>query len=368
MSIPLTAAFVVLRWSVACGHRLSCFVAAGTEFTKPARATRGLPVRPGPGYDGQFYYRLALDPFDLSRSAFGIRFDTLSRVERIGYPFIAWLLAAGRHQDVPLTLVLTNVLAAAALGLAGGILAISAGRHAMWGLVFPGYWGYLWTLGRDLTELTAAAFFLFALAALVRRAPVWSGFALLGAVLCKETTLVFVLALAVWSIWQRRHERQRRVERADAVFAIPLLGALAWQLALRSLIGSTPVLHSGQANLGAPFVGLVHGMAHYGGLLPTVAALLWWGELCALVLVTVGAASNAARTPSVLRYLWVFALALGVFASSGIWLGDVGFRSLDTIYLTGWTLLLFGRRPLWPWAAVSITAWCVVAVELIRFL
>ena len=47
-------------------------------------------------------------------------------------------------------------------------MAQSAGRHAFWGLAFAGYWGYLWTLGRDLTELTAAAFVLLGFAALLR--------------------------------------------------------------------------------------------------------------------------------------------------------------------------------------------------------
>jgi hypothetical protein len=42
------------------------------------------------------------------------------------------------------------------LGLGGALLARDSGRHVLWGLVLPGYWGYLWSLGRDLTEISAA--------------------------------------------------------------------------------------------------------------------------------------------------------------------------------------------------------------------
>jgi hypothetical protein len=112
----------------------------------------------------------------------------------------------------------------------------------------------------------------------------------------------------------------------------------------------------------------VRGMVHYAGLLPHVAALLWWGELGALGIVTIGAALAVRRAPAIFQFLWAFALLLAVCAAEGIWLGDVGFRSLDSLYLTGWIILLFGGRRLWFWAAVSGVAWCVVAVELIRFL
>src|ERR1700677_4129602 len=69
--------FVVLRWLVAAHRQLGRFVVAGSNFASPGRVPKDLPVGNGAGYDGQFYYRLALDPFDLAHSAFGIRLDSL---------------------------------------------------------------------------------------------------------------------------------------------------------------------------------------------------------------------------------------------------------------------------------------------------
>ena len=42
------------------------------------------------------------------------------------------------------------------LGLLGGLAAQEAGRHALWGLIVPGFPGFVMTLARDLSEITAA--------------------------------------------------------------------------------------------------------------------------------------------------------------------------------------------------------------------
>ena len=54
-------------------------------------------------------------------------------------------------------------------------------------------------------------------------------------------------------------------------------------------------------------------------------------------------------------------------AATGIWLGDVGFRSLDDLYLMGWLVLLYRRGPIWPWAVLCGGAWVTVFVELVRY-
>jgi hypothetical protein len=55
-------------------------------------------------------------------------------------------------------------------------------------------------------------------------------------------------------------------------------------------------------------------------------------------------------------------------AAAGIWLGDVGFRSLDDAYLMSWLILLYRREPIWPWALTCAGTWIVVFVELVKFI
>jgi hypothetical protein len=386
VALVIATLFVLLRWLDAAHRQLGIFVVAASRYSSSSRVPKGLPVGSGPGYDGQFYYRLALDPWDLAHTAFGITFDSFSRVERIGYPFLAWLVAWGHHASVPLALVIVNVAACGVVALAGGLLAQSSGRHAIWGLVFSGYWGYLWTLGRDLTELTAAAFVLLGLAAFVRQAPVWSGLAFLCAVLSKETSVLLVGALAVATLWTRLMPQQASVDtsnatlrsprpvlarlaprRSDVVFLLPLAGFVVWQLVLLHATGKVPIYKSGGENLGVPLVGLVRGFRHYATVFPSTASSLWFGELAVLILVAVGAAMSLRPARSEFRVLWGVSVLLILSTASGIWLGDVGFRSLDDAYLLSWVLLLSRRGRIWPWSIICVATWVVVFVELVRF-
>jgi len=128
-------AFVAGRLADAAHGSIGAFVVAGSRYARPGAVPAGIPVVTGNGYDGQFYFRMALDPADVARTAFGITFDSAERLSRIGYPFLAWLAAGGVRAAVPWTMVAVNVVALALLGLLGAVLARSAGRHALAGLL-----------------------------------------------------------------------------------------------------------------------------------------------------------------------------------------------------------------------------------------
>ncbi|HUC03843.1 MAG TPA: hypothetical protein VL961_00495 [Acidimicrobiales bacterium] len=388
-------AFVLARWLVAAHRNLGRFIVVGSRYSDAHRRASLPPVTKGSGYDGQFYYRLALDPFDLRRTAYGIRLDSISRTERIGYPFLSWLVSLGHHGAVPLAMVIVNVLACSVLALAGGLMAKSVERHALYGLALAGYWGYLWTIGRDLVELTAAAFLILGFAALLRRRPTWAGLAFVGAVLSKETAVLMVGVLALTTLAMRMARQRCRWDRpllstagnvatspapaaltlsralvgpANIAFVLPLGAFVGWQVVLVLATHHLPIYKSGGENLALPFVGLAHGISHYLSLFPSVSSALWFGELALLVVLSVSAAASVRACPVELRPAWVVALALAACTAVGIWLGDVGFRSLDLVYLMGWTVLLFRKGTLLPWLVLCGGAWIVVAVELVRFI
>ena len=109
------------------GHgNIASFIVVGAVHVR-SRVPSGIPITSGQGYDGQFYYRIALAPFNFHHTAFGIQMDTLSRFERIAYPVLAWLAAAGRSPLVPWSLVIVNVLGLGALGALGAVVARDAG-------------------------------------------------------------------------------------------------------------------------------------------------------------------------------------------------------------------------------------------------
>ena len=219
IAVAAWASFALLRLGLAAGGNITRFVRAARPYVHHNGVPPGLFVFPGNGYDGQFYYRLALDPADLHRTAFGITMDAPFRVQRIGYPALAWLVSSGHHAWVPAALVAVNVLALGAVALAGGMLARDAGRHALWGLLLAGDFGFAMSVGNDLTEPVAAACLLGGILACRRGRPVLAGIAFGYGALTRETVLIVPLALGLTRVlsWARRSAR-------------PGLADLAWGL------------------------------------------------------------------------------------------------------------------------------------------
>ena len=132
-----------------------------------------MPVAPTYGYDGQFFYRLALNPLNFHPTAYGITMDRPYRYMRIGYPALTWLVSLGQHFLVPVMLVAVNIAAIGALGYLGAMFAVDGGRHALAGLLLPGYFGLITSLSRDTAEPLAAACLLAGLLAVRARRPCW---------------------------------------------------------------------------------------------------------------------------------------------------------------------------------------------------
>lgn len=372
----LAGAFALLRFAVAAHGHIAAFILLGTLHTDPSRLPRGVSVHSLAGYDGQFYYRLALDPLDWAHSGFGIRFDSIGRIQRIGYPAITWIFSAGQGSVVPTMLVVVNVIGVGVLAGLCAALAKEARRHPGWGLLMAGYWGFLWTISRDLTEILATMFVVAGLLAIRRNRNLLAALSLSAAVLTRETVLVLLLALLasrVFEFIRRRGSGVRSpvgISSRDLTWFVPFVSFAIWQVAVRLETGKFPIRASGSANAGLPFVGISRGLRHYVPLLPSTASLLWCGEFLALVVIGALAVFSLRSSTALLheRVAWLGYAILSICLSSGIWTGDVGFRSLDEFFVFSCLLLLFSKMRLTLPGLVTTAAWVVVAVELIRFI
>ena len=380
----MTTVFALLRMAVAGKGNIASFILVGRDHADRATLAPGVPVFPISGYDGQFYYRLAVDPLAWGHQAFGVSFDSSYRISRIGYPFLAWLFAGGHAFLVPVTLVAVNILALAVAVGCAATLARDAGRHAAWGLLVAGYWGFLWTLARDLTELVAAAGVLAAVLAIRRRHFFVAGLLLTAAVLSRETAVVVLAAVALARLlgWVRAALGRRPLAFTDATgdltrsgpgwedatWLVPAVSFAAFQGAIWARVGSIALLSSDRSNRGTPFVGLVDGFRHYVNALPGRDAVIWFGEVFVLVVV-VGLAAWRFRSSHVLlheRLAWIGYGLLALSLQSSIWLGDVGLRSVDDLFLFSGIILLYSPRRLRiPGLLVGLT-WAAVFIELVR--
>ncbi len=358
-------AFVLARLFLVAHGNITRFVFAGSRFVNPARAPKGLHVFHGTGYDGQFYYRLALDPLDLSKTAFGITFDRVFRVERIGFPVLSWIVSGGGHASaVPWAMVVVNLVAFASLGWLGAIFARDAGRHAVWGLLFPAFWGLLFSMGRDLPEVVASAFLLAALLLLRRRRWWAAGLLLAGAVLTIETTFDVVLAVAVVSVarvlWGRR-----RPGSEDLAWVIPVASFGAWQLYGWEETGKLPFRNGAGDNLAVPVVNMVRAVGHFLATWPSSSSTIWLSEFAVLAVVTIVAAWSISQSRVTLweRVAWGIALLVALSLSKGIWSGRADFRGFEDLYLLSAVVMVGSRRRLWIPVALLGVLWAATFVH-----
>jgi hypothetical protein len=347
--VPAVVAFTaavgltVVRLIGVAHGQVSRFVMAERPFANPAQVPRGLAILPNNGYDGQFYYRLALNPTNLHRTAYGITFDSAFRVQRIGYPILAWLVSLGHHPWVPASLVIVNVLAVSCVGLLGGMFAQDAKRHSMWGLLLAGYFGFAFSVARDIAEPVAAAFMLAGVLAYRRRHPLIAGLLLAYGALTRETVMMVVAAIAIVRIISVAR-RRARAGRDDLAWIAPTVIFGAWQVVTFSVTGSFALGADTQSNSGSPIDAAVRAVgthiSHISVHAPAIDA--WVVEFAALlVIVTAAFASLRSTTVPVYERLTFVFFVVGVFLlSPAIWNGVADLRSFDDVYLFAILVLL----------------------------
>ena len=349
LSMLAVAVFIILRLEIAAHGTISKLVQAAAHFVNPARAPRGLFVFPSGGYDGQFYYRLALNPLNLHRTAYGITMDGVYRFDRIGYPALAWLASLGQHAWVPAAMVAVNVLAVGCIGLAGGMLARDSGRHPMWGLLLAAYPGFFSAAGRDLTEPVAAACLLAGLLLSRKGRPVLAGIFLGYAALTRETVIVVAAVICLTRLAQIALRRSRP-GLPDLAWLIPAAAFGAWQLVVRGATGRLPVLATfgASGHAGLPFSSFADGLrlnlSQVSGP-NAVLVVIWLAEVATLAAFVVAAlfSIRATTVPVCERVAFVvFVMELGVL--TGPWLGFADLRQMNEAYLFAVLILLGTRR------------------------
>lgn len=357
-------AFVTLRLVVFAHGDITRFIDVGSAFANPRLIPRGVAVVKGSGYDGMFYYRLALNPSDLHRTAYGITFDSASRLQRIMYPVLAWAASFGQARLLPYSLVAVNIVALGAMAWFSALLARDSGRRAAWGLLIVGYFGFLFSLGRDLTEICEACFVVAALLAMRRNRPITAGLLLAAAALSRETAMGVVAAVALMSVIDLAR-RRRGPGRWDLAWVIPIVVYAGWQLIGWAEIGTLPVRADTGDNLATPFVAMTGAVGHYLRLLPSWHSVIWLTELAALVLMAAVAASTlrTSRAPAREKVAWGVSLAVVISLSKGVWDGHADFRGFEDLYVLSAVVLLGSDRRLRIVAAVVAVVWVITFVH-----
>ena len=363
--------YVLARWQIWANGHITLFIMAGHTYTNPAQLPRGVLRVPNAGYDGQFYYRLALDPANWHKTAFGITMDQSYRYTRVGYPVLAWLGSFGQHQFVPVVLVAINLLGVAAMAVLGGMFARESGRHALWGLAFVAYFGLVISVGRDTAEPVAEACMLGGLLAYRRARPVLAAVLFAYGAITRETILFAPAAIALTRLVAMARRRVRPGV-ADLTWIVPAVVYGAVELAVHVVVkGEFPLLANGNRNLTEPFTAMVDALrfdiahidtAHLGMI---DIALLEYATLAVFIFAGL-AVLFVTTAPVHERVAFVFfVLQLGLL-SSQIWASTFGDgRSLIEPYMLALILLLATPRRYLSWPYLGLIAACAVPALLV---
>ena len=266
--LPLFFALVLgslILWQglISSGWNPTVFVGADARWSDARVLGRDFIIDKHSGYDGQFYYRLARDPFTTAETAYGVKLGSPAyRQQRILYPFLAWCLSLGKAAWTPWALIAVNLIAFCAIGWLGGAWARYLGEHALWGALPLFHLGFTFSLLGNLTEIVEIAFLLGGLLLVEKKRFGWASLCLCLAVLAKETALPAAVAVAGFTLfaqWQRK-QRQGQFDKLALFLLLPVTVYFAMQLILLRVWGVMPLI-MGSGNLAAPFTSIVFYLA-----------------------------------------------------------------------------------------------------------
>lgn len=197
--------------------------------------TGPLRLQPDTGYDAQFLYFIAFDPFVRAFADAPERYDPFIdaapyRYGRIGFPLLTKAVSFDRGPRYPAVMVWLVVAGVVLASMGVAVIAAQSGRTPLWGLIVllvPGFWK---SLEFALPEPIAGALLIWGLLAVRHRRWVSAGVLFGLALLVRETGVLLVVMLAI-AVCVRGDRRD-----AGRMLAIALLPLLAWRLYLGTVL------------------------------------------------------------------------------------------------------------------------------------
>lgn len=365
--------YIIVRVMVAGHSNPGSLIVLGHLFVNPKTLPlKGLPIINRNGYDGQFYFRLAMDPFDLNMKALGITFDTPYRTSRIGYPLLSYLLAFGQIALVPISLLATNLIAIFVLGTASGYLAQLCKADAWWGLLGPFYFGFALSTGRDLTEVSGSAMVIVALVLIRRERFGYAAAILAYAVITRETAVLIAGGLGLYWLWSNRHLFSRGRPRNDSpypwfLWLIPSITYFAWQIVTYENVHQVSLKSDISSNLFVPLAAPVESLASHLSTLGSLASLLWLGQsaVWGIALLITAALLRSSNAKPWEKLTWAIAAIFSLSLSSAIWANDNYLRSVSLVWILALPIL-FESKPARKFVgSITAIAWVVSVLPLL---
>ncbi len=325
--------FLAVQWPLA-GKHLFGYISFGHKSVDTSESS--VPqkyISNKFGYDGQFYYRLALDPFSNEERVQGIRFDIPPwRQQRILLPVLTWAVARGDPELTATVMLAINLLAVAAITIVGGALLCSFGLSPWPALLLAFYPGFATSIERFLSEPLSCLLLLLSLLSLAYKKVAWGGVILVLAVLARETALAAALAMAgMWFLQSIFPIKTDHWKAPGAVYWLPaIITYIFWQIWLQNHWSASAFFVPVQNSLLVwPFAGIIASFEKLtsgfsldnGFFLFMMLVIFGWAVVIALLF-------RASQGPY--RWIWLAYLAMATLLGRGIWDNSPGFLRITT--------------------------------------
>ena len=329
------------------------------------------------GYDGQYFYRYAINPWSIRQDEYGIHVDSPNyRKQRIVYPLLVWALSLGNVKAIPSLMILVNALALFWIVMIGSkILTLwhLPKGYALFPLLFS---GLIFALSRNLSEVVEGAFLLTAIYYGIQRKMGWYAFFASVAVLSKETSLLLFGSFSILLLVERFSQKvDRKQWLNDFIFSgYPLLILILWKFTVKKTL-LAPTLFNGSENLSMqPFAGLIDGwqrtVQSIHGHVGIAEAIVWHLSVIWIFFLGFLVVKNIKRLKENITVNWlglsaISWLVFSIFFTHKIWEDDWSFVRVFSSYCLVSVFFLFFRRIKWP-SAFLIGTFLIFGINLIR--
>ena len=325
---------------------ISQFITAGDYFVDSTKTPSKISVLENSvGYDGEFYYRLALDPFTQRIEDFGVRFDNPAfRQQRIGYPLLVWGLSFGNKAAIPALMVIVNLIALCGIAYFGALFARQYQRSALWGTLIAIYPGFMMSFGRNLAEIVTAFWILAGLYAAQRKLFLTAAFIFTLAMFTRETSLLVPGGVGVFLFYRYLKEGGSLRTNPWHLMLIPLFFHFLWSTFL-SRHWNMPPISGGTQDLGIPFHGIIK-FIHKNIAETTLLAKvnLFFLLFCISIAGIAAFIFKSAKADYYLKISWALYAVLLITLSDVIWLSFSEFMRAYTEFFLLSVLLIISSQ------------------------
>lgn len=329
----------------------SVFIVAGKQFAEEAKFPSSIKVFEDPGYDGQVYFKIALNLFsDTPDNGKAYQISSY-RKQRILYPIVSWLVALGKPEALPTAMIITNCLFFLGVWFIFFCICKRYQINLLCSILPLLYSGFHMSLGRDLAEPMEAFLVLGVLFFISSKSSFLFCILATLSFLTKETTIVFILPITIFLILNKYRCKTLNWKYL-ALLSSPYIIFFIWKCYLYYYLNEHSLI-LGTANFGFPFLGLFKGFFQYfndisvKSMIAFLIALLHLTWLIWLIFTVYPYIKKSFLDKSYNNYpeiAWTSWLAFSIFFSEKIFEDDWSFVRVFTSFCTISFFILFLNR------------------------